>query len=162
MYFATDYLLDRANIHDTITKLYMLTDLKLWDRLATEVPAETITLEYSTVFGSPHSQHSPDGLVQQWRPLMEKMSARQHVVTGLLIDLPQPGERERPTKAKVVANVYVNLSREGIEGGSHTSNGGKCEVELVRNNGVGNPWRIEVFRALDGFWSTGNMKVLTE
>ena len=161
-YSTSDYLLDRANIHDTVTKLYLLTDLQLWDRLAAEVPASNgIVLDYSKIFGSPPSQLSSDGLVQQWKSLMEKMTSTEHIVTGLLIDLPQPGE-EKPMKAKVIASVFVNLFREGVEGGNHTSNGGRCEVELVREEGEGNPWRIEVFRAMGGFWSTGNGKILSE
>ena len=162
-YSTADYLLDRANIHDTVTKLYLLTDFKEWDLLASEVPASTgITLDYSKLFGSPPAQHSPQELVSQWKTLISKMTTTQHIVTGLLIDLPQPGQANTPTKATVIANVYVNLFREGMEGGSHTSNGGRADIKLVREEGrEGNPWRVENFAAMEGFWSTGNMNVLT-
>ena len=163
-YSTTEYLLDRANIHDTLTKIYLLTDLKQWDRLVAEVPASTgITLDYTALFGSSPSKHPPEALVQQWKPMLDRMTSTQHIITGLLIELPQPGEGvEKPMKAKVIANVRVELCKEGTEGGDKTSNGGRAEAELVRVEGQkGNPWRIEVYRALEGLWRTGNMKVLT-
>lgn len=165
-YSTTDYLLDRANIHDTVTKLYLLNDLKLWDRLVAEVPASAgITLDYSKLFGSPPSKHSPKGLVDVWKPMMDEMTSTQHVVTGWLIELPQPGGggKEKPTKAKVIANIQVVLNRKGVDGGDRTSNGGRGEIEMVKEEGKeGNPWRIEVLRAMEGFWRVGNKEVVDE
>lgn len=174
-YTLPHHLLDRAQIHDTITKLYLLTDLRLWPRLlSSEVFTPHFTLDYTSLFGgSPNTSTTPADAVESFRNVMERMSASTHVQTSLLIEgLPLPSspgderEVEIPDHAKVTSYVTVHLVQKGAEGGDSTSNGGICEIEVVRLKteecrglyGEGwdcNPWRISLFRP-DVRWMEGN------
>ncbi|ETN43902.1 uncharacterized protein HMPREF1541_11033 [Cyphellophora europaea CBS 101466] len=91
-YNPTHYLLDRAQIHDTITKLYTLLDQHLWSRLASsEVFAPTFTVDYSSMFGGQPRETTPGQIVEQWRGMLEKWTGAVHALSGVLIEgLPLP------------------------------------------------------------------------
>lgn len=185
-YSTTAFLLDRAHIHDTVTKLYLLTDLRQWDRLlASEVFAATFTLDYTAMFGGEPTQRSPADVVGMWRPLMEGLTSTQHVQTSLLIEgLPAAlgsadrdgdGDNNVPdaqavTHAKVTSYVTVHITKKGAPGGDSTSNGGINSLELVRlstsecraaygQEWDGNPWRISAMKAAPS-WYEGNTAIL--
>ena len=76
IYTVSQYLLDHANIHDTLTKLYSLSDRHLWDRLggsdggseasalSSEVFISSVLLDYTAMFGrEPSSFGDPLHLV---------------------------------------------------------------------------------------------------
>lgn len=177
-YSTTAYLLDRAHIHDTVTKLYLLTDLRQWPRLlASEVFAATFTLDYTAMFGGEPNQRTPTDVVGMWRPLMEGLTSTQHVQTSLLIEgLPAPVPGEHPvdeqaaTHAKVTSYVTVHITKKGAAGGESTSNGGINSLELVRLppadcraaeglEWTGNPWRISAMKVSPS-WYEGNTAIL--
>ena len=56
----------------------MYVDMRAWDQLASEVPAEEITIDYTRLFGGQPSKHTPQTLLDSWKPLMEELSATQH------------------------------------------------------------------------------------
>ena len=175
-YSTTDFLLDRAHIHDSITKLYLLTDLRQWDRLlASEVFAATFTLDYTAMFGGEPTQRTPADVVGMWRGLMEGLTSTQHVQTSLLIEgLPAPdlpgNDSQAVTHAKVTSYVTVHITKKGADGGEHTSNGGINSLELVKlppadcraaygQEWDGNPWRISAMKVAPS-WYEGNTGIL--
>ncbi|GJC88302.1 hypothetical protein ColLi_11140 [Colletotrichum liriopes] len=90
-YDAQAYLLDRANIHDTITKLCHAYDTASPTTLASEVYAPEIGLDYAAFFGAdgPTSAKGPEwsrSVIDVLRP----MTATQHLLAGVVADLPQP------------------------------------------------------------------------
>lgn len=179
-YSATAFLLDRAHIHDTVTKLYLLTDLRQWPRLlASEVFAASFTLDYTAMFGGEPTQRKPADVVGMWRPLMEGFSTTQHVQTSLLIEgLPTPSagsehsdvDEGAATHAKVTSYVTVHITKKGAAGGEHTSNGGINSLELVKLPAAdcraaygeewdGNPWRVSAMKVAPA-WYEGNTAIL--
>ncbi|EXJ89403.1 hypothetical protein A1O3_02470 [Capronia epimyces CBS 606.96] len=160
-YDTTDYLLDRANIHDTVTKLATYVDMQQWDQLETQVIADPINLDYTLMFGGEVESKTAQDAVAHWKTLMEPMDATQHVVTSLLISLPPPpGSMEKVEHASAIAYFLVNITKKGTTGGENTTNGGRYEIELTKVlNTAGNPWRISTLRAVP-IWYGGNTKVL--
>ena len=160
-YTTSDYLLDRANIHDTITKMYMYTDRHEWDKFD-DFAAPSLLLDYSAMFGGEPRSVTPAELVDTWKPFISKMTSHQHVLTSILIHLPQPGSTEKVTKAGVEANVIVNLVRKDFDGGERTSNGGRATIEVSKvsdDPAFGNPWRVSAMKATP-LWYAGNTQVL--
>ncbi|KAL1981739.1 hypothetical protein VTN96DRAFT_2296 [Rasamsonia emersonii] len=80
-YQVTDYLLDRANIHDTVTRFALTIDLHDWTQLATDVLADQVIIDYTSMFGGEPQRVTPSELAAQWKPLVEGMDATQHVYT---------------------------------------------------------------------------------
>ena len=147
-YTTTDFLLDRANIHDTVTKLYLFADCRELDRFD-EVAASTMVFDYTLMFGGKPQTFSPSELSEFYRNFLSKMSTTQHIVTSLVIKLPQPGNSEKVAKAKVTGNITANLTRKDVEGGVKTSNGGRLELEVIKISDYpefGNPWRISFLK----------------
>ncbi|CAG8976656.1 hypothetical protein HYALB_00002172 [Hymenoscyphus albidus] len=50
-YNISTYLLDRANIHYTVTKMCLLLDLKKFSELATDVFDEQVRVDYTSLLG---------------------------------------------------------------------------------------------------------------
>ncbi|GKT64663.1 hypothetical protein ColTof4_07059 [Colletotrichum tofieldiae] len=175
-YDAQAYLLDRANIHDTITKLCHAYDTASPTTLASEVYAPEIGLDYAAFFGAdgPTSAKGPEwsrSVVDVLRP----MTATQHLLAGVVANLPQPAPppppgsapsgAPRPDSCRAVANVFASLVREGVRGGGGLmQNGGRYEFELVRIAALEdegrNPWRIRFHKAV-ATWENGNWAVFS-
>ncbi|KAF6825741.1 hypothetical protein CPLU01_10096 [Colletotrichum plurivorum] len=165
-YDIQTYLLDRANIHDTITKLCHAYDTRSPDLLTSEVYTSEIELDYRAFFGA----SSPDrARAAEWSrsaiAALDGMSGAQHVLAGIITRLPQPSKGiERPERCAAVANVFASLVREGARGGALMQNGGHYEFELIRLNELEekgeNPWRIRYHKAVPT-WENGNWAVFS-
>ncbi|EEQ86448.2 uncharacterized protein BDCG_01568 [Blastomyces dermatitidis ER-3] len=164
-YPAVDYLLDRANIHDVITKMSYYVDTRQWDKLADEVFIPTdLIIDYSKCFGVEPTQTTAREIATNWKQLMDKVDAAQHIPSAILITLPQPGtETVEPRTAFATCNGAVTLVKKDADGGPLVSNGGRYDLELKRvssrDSGAGNPWRITKLVA-NLAWVEGNMKLL--
>lgn len=165
-YSTETYLLDRANIHDTILRLYHHTDRREL-HLLPQILAPEVILDYTAMFGGEPSTVTPEQVIERFQPMLSKMSGMQHVFASMLIHLPQPGscKAEDVTKASVDANAIVNLIRQEYaeKGGERTSNGGWGQLEVVKLDvqDGGNPWRISKLKA-NPLWMAGNVKVLMD
>ena len=184
IYTIPQYLLDRTQIHDTVTRMLYQVDTRAFSALSTHVFTRTLTTDYTAMFGGEPSVGPSSNTIGSWEGIMGSKDVTQHVVTGLLIDLAQPqgsegeaeavGEEEEeevsiPSTAKVSANVLVNIIKKGAEGGERTNNGGRYELEMQRlgrgevkaltGRGNGNPWRVSLLRAVP-LWQAGNTAIL--
>ncbi|ODH38416.1 hypothetical protein ACO22_02367 [Paracoccidioides brasiliensis] len=163
-YQTMDYLLDRTNIHDVVTKLSFYLDTYQWDKLIDEVfiPNDLI-IDYTPSLANEAVVTTATRTVGQWKGLMDGMDTAQHIPSALLISLPQPGpETDVPQTASVTCNVTVTLVRKDAEGGPQLSNGGRYDIELKRvseGGSSGNPWRITRLKAKIA-WFSGNKKLL--
>ncbi|KAL0935188.1 uncharacterized protein CTRU02_209779 [Colletotrichum truncatum] len=166
-YDIPTYLLDRANIHDTITTLGHALDAGDKTLLTTKVYAQEIDLDYAAFFGADGPTHATS---EDWSrtalAAVDGMTATQHIVTSIVAYLPQPSASasERPGTCKAVANVSASLVREGARGGALMQNGGHYEFELVRVKELEeqgqNPWRISFHKAVPT-WENGNWAVFS-
>ncbi|CAN8101333.1 unnamed protein product [Discula destructiva] len=165
LYTTVDYLLDRANIHDTVTKLPWYYDTNSVSGLVNEVLAPQIFIDYTRILGgAPRTVDREEWATQVVR-MVEQFDASQHVYGGLIIELPQPNNSSpRPDKATVLAtSAGASMVRAAAQGGSLLQNGGRCIMELVRTpeleaKGV-NPWRISSQVVLPA-WISGNEAVM--
>ncbi|KAK2747482.1 hypothetical protein CKAH01_06659 [Colletotrichum kahawae] len=172
-YDIQEYLLDRANIHDTITKLCHAYDTNSPTLLTTDVYTPRIRLDYAAFFGAdaPSAADAADW-ARSAIGALEGMTATQHLLAGIVAGLPQPSSTSTSTSATVVrpetcrarANVMAALVREGARGGALMQNGGYYEFELVRVRELEeqgkNPWRISFHKAVPT-WENGNWAVLS-
>lgn len=56
-------------------------DLHDWTQLATDVLADQVIIDYTSMFGGEPQRVTPSELAAQWKPLVEGMDATQHVYT---------------------------------------------------------------------------------
>ncbi|KAI1384151.1 uncharacterized protein F4822DRAFT_62599 [Hypoxylon trugodes] len=146
-YDIQTYLLDRANVHDTVTRLCLNLDLRSNEGLVNDVYASQVVIDYTSMFGGKPLETTSEEWATSLKPSMNRFDGQQHIVTGLLIKLPQPAKGvARPDKCSVVANVTGHLVRKAARGGPIMHNGGRYVLDLVRlpeleQKGV-NPWRI--------------------
>ncbi|KAG9236289.1 SnoaL-like domain-containing protein [Amylocarpus encephaloides] len=158
-YDIQSYLLDRANIHDVITKMSLYLDLKRFTSLASDVFADKMQVDYSSLLGGEPYELTGEKQAVTWMEQLGGMDCWQHVTTSILIELPQPGKGVGiPKNAGALANCVARLERREARGGPEASNGGRYDLEVIRTNKSGNPWRISRLKA-DVVWFAGNMGV---
>ncbi|KAJ9132019.1 hypothetical protein NKR23_g11492 [Pleurostoma richardsiae] len=163
-YSVTDYLLDKANIHDTVTKMPWYYDVKSEDGLTDEVYAPEVVIDYSKILGA--EPYRMTG--REWASLVQKLiqgfDSTQHVYGPLIIELPQPGSAPRPDKAKVLSQGNGHMVKKDARGGPLIQNGGRAIFELVRLPELEakgqNPWRIS-YQTVIVAWEKGNWAVMT-
>ncbi|KAI1138192.1 hypothetical protein F5Y05DRAFT_53398 [Hypoxylon sp. FL0543] len=146
-YDIQTYLLDRANVHDTVIRLTLNLDLKSYEGLVRDVYAPQVVIDYTSMFGGQPLETTNEEWARSLEPMMSAFDGTQHVVEGLLIELPQPVEgARRPDKCKVTANVNGHMCRKAARGGHMMHNGGRYVLDLVRlpelEQKGENPWRI--------------------
>ncbi|KAI9685833.1 MAG: hypothetical protein M1822_004111 [Bathelium mastoideum] len=160
-YSSQRFLVDRAFIHDTLTKLYLAVDSQQFSLLSSQVFAPTITMDYTAMFGGEAIQRSGDAQQEHFEGIMRKMESTQHVITSIIPYLPAPDRgTSPPERANAKANVTA-YSRKKLANGEtrETRNGGRLECELIRfpdlaEKAEGNPWRIGTFKVLPA-WDQG-------
>ncbi|OTB05105.1 hypothetical protein M426DRAFT_10949 [Hypoxylon sp. CI-4A] len=146
-YDTQTYLLDRANIYDTVIRLTINIDLESFEGLVKDVYAPEVVIDYTSMFGGKPMETTAKEWSDSLRPLMEAYDGHQHIVSAVLIELPQPGKGvTRPDKCKVIANVEGHMFRRAARGGPMMHNGGRYHLDLVRLPELEakgeNPWRI--------------------
>ncbi|KAB5549859.1 hypothetical protein GE09DRAFT_1128067 [Coniochaeta sp. 2T2.1] len=169
-YTATQYLLDRANIHDTVRKLTLYYDTANIPGLATEVFAKVVKVDYSLLTGSPVVTVDGPTWAATVGEVLAKYDSTQHVVSNMVVDLGgQPGgggARQRPGRASVYGHANGHLVKAAARGGPLMQNGVVYFIELERDaelekEGV-NPWRIVHQKVHAKGWEKGNMAVHEE
>lgn len=147
-YSAIDYLLDKANIHDTVTKTMLYIDLLRWDDLEKEVFTDNIRVDYTCLFGGEVVDVKSKDQIEAWKGLFKRVEKSQHLSTSLFIDLPQPGSAPPPNKVQVYANFLVTLvPKDGEQ--KLVQSGGRYTIEVSRiiPSDGGNPWRMSSIKA---------------
>ncbi|KAH7928717.1 hypothetical protein BV22DRAFT_1004205 [Leucogyrophana mollusca] len=163
-YTILQFLLDRANIQDTITSMTAFLDRRNWDGLTEHVLSKhEVTIDFTQLYGGEIYKGPGAGQSEAWRVATESLTSWQHVTTGVLVDLPQPGEGVGvPHKVKASANSTVTLQRDGTMGDNMIQHGGIYTLELTRGSaglGSANPWRVSYLHATP-LWTKGNMEVV--
>lgn len=80
-YDATAYLLDRANIQDTITRMGAYVDQHNWAGLITDVFAEELSVDYTELMPD-RAPYKITGAKQaeQWEGMLKTMDKSQHAI----------------------------------------------------------------------------------
>ncbi|KAL1742143.1 hypothetical protein HDZ31DRAFT_43892 [Schizophyllum fasciatum] len=161
MYDATQWLVDRANIHDVIISMMLFVDTRQFDRVATEVLAEQLSVDYTSLLGGEPYTITNVAQAEMWKGMLERLEATQHPILSPLINLGQPSaDRDTPSTATALVNGGATLVRKGNE---MVQNGGRYELELTRTNVASdkNPWRISKMKAI-GIWSKGDTQAMVK
>ncbi|OTA68547.1 hypothetical protein K449DRAFT_419213 [Hypoxylon sp. EC38] len=163
-YDIQTYLLDRANVHDTVIRLTLNIDLESYEGLIKDVYAPQVVIDYTSLFGGQPMETTGEEWAMSLKPRMSAFDSTQHVVQSLLIELPPPVKgAARPDKCKVTANVNAHLCRKAARGGHMMHNGGRYVLDLVRlpelEQKGENPWRISRHAAVLT-WEDGNSDVM--
>ncbi|KAH8899440.1 hypothetical protein GQ53DRAFT_816579 [Thozetella sp. PMI_491] len=162
-YDVQQYLLDRANIHDIVTKVPFYYDTGKAENLANDVFSKDVLVDYTRILGGEPFTVAGTEWAKQVGKMIDVFDSTQHITTGLLINLPQPGSGPRPDVATVDAQGRGNMVRASVEGGPLVQNGGLVHVGLSKDaelekQGV-NPWRITKYVVIPK-WVSGNPAVL--
>ncbi|KAL1701169.1 hypothetical protein EV121DRAFT_282845 [Schizophyllum commune] len=161
-YDATQWLVDRANIHDIVIALMLYVDTRQFDKIASDVLAEELYVDYTSLLGGEPYTISNTQQAKWWEGMLTKQHALQHGILSPLIDLGQPSaERQAPSKATAHVNGGATLVSKSADGELTTvQNGGRYELEFTcTTSNTGNPWRISKMKAI-GIWSTGDTKAM--
>ncbi|KAJ7500020.1 hypothetical protein FB451DRAFT_1207232 [Mycena latifolia] len=146
-YSVTDYLLDRANIRDVITRMAWYVDRQEWDLLSGGFTDELV-MDYTELFGGEPAHLTNTAQAQVWKGMLGYLDATIHVFTGVLVDLPQPGAIGPPTEASCTCNGLVALRRNAAHGDPLTQSGAYYTFKLKKvASATGNPWRVSLMEA---------------
>ncbi|KAI2616064.1 hypothetical protein GGR54DRAFT_248279 [Hypoxylon sp. NC1633] len=165
-YDVQTYLLDKANIETTVNRLTINVDLEEWDNLISQVYAPEVVIDFTSLSGGKPHVTTNEAWVKGLLRKMKGFDSAQHIVTNLVIELPQPikGAR-RPNKCIVHAQVNGHMFRRAAKGGPMIHNGGRYVLELVRlpelEEKGENPWRVSK-QAIFVVWDAGNTDVMSE
>ncbi|KAI1103427.1 hypothetical protein F4804DRAFT_310059 [Jackrogersella minutella] len=164
-YDIQTYLLDRANVHDTVIRLGMNLDRDSPEGLIRDVYAPQCTIDYTSMFGGNPMETTNEEWAKSLGPMMGAFDGKQHLVMGLLIELPQPANGAvRPDRCTVTANCNGHLLRRAARGGHMMHNGGRYVIDLVRlpelEQKGENPWRISKHVTILS-WEDGSPDVMT-
>ncbi|EIW74281.1 hypothetical protein CONPUDRAFT_85983 [Coniophora puteana RWD-64-598 SS2] len=162
-YTIEQYLLDRANIHDTITKMALYADRRNYEGTLREVLVkEGLSIDYTALAGGEPQTPTPRDHVSAWKGMMGFIDNAHHLTTCLLAELPQPAaDVPPPTTAKAQGSTMVTMHRENVKGDKLLQNGQIYDFELRKEevSGGGNPWHIS-FIKITPVWFEGNMEII--
>ncbi|OTB14272.1 hypothetical protein K445DRAFT_134862 [Daldinia sp. EC12] len=163
-YDIQTYLLDRANIHDTVTRLTFHCDRKSLDGLLKDVYAPRVALDYTSIFGGQPFETTKEEWSKTIIPAAASFDNCQHVLTSLIIELPQPSNgATKPDKCQVYANATGHMVLQAAKGGPMIHDGARLVLDLVRipelEQKGKNPWRVNKYVA-DVCWEHGNKDVI--
>ncbi|KAK7743345.1 hypothetical protein SLS62_010668 [Diatrype stigma] len=170
-YDIQTYLLDRANIHDTVTRMAICIDTRSTEGMVRDVYAPQVEIDYTSLLGGEPSRMTGEAWARSLEPMGEAFDSTQHVYTSFLIELPQPSSPSsparnasaRPDSCTVVAYGCAHMTRKGAEGDSMIHNGGIVYFEVTRLGELEeqgkNPWRISKQRAVK-IWEEGNKELM--
>ncbi|KAK3939701.1 hypothetical protein QBC46DRAFT_387360 [Diplogelasinospora grovesii] len=167
-YNIEQYLLDRANIHDTVTKLTICYDTQDIPTLIKDVFADEVDVDYTSILGGSPFRVGGSEWSERLGKIISAYDSTQHITTGLVINLPQPSggtKQQRPDIVTVDAQAMATMVKASAAtdaAGSILQNGGLLNIELERNQtleekGV-NPWRITKYVVIKK-WTMGNQGV---
>ncbi|KAF7323700.1 NTF2-like protein [Mycena kentingensis (nom. inval.)] len=150
-YTIADYLLDKSNIQDLVIRVGWCCDRGDWDGL-TKLFADEVVVDYTEMMGGTPTHHTAAAQSQVWKDMLSGLDSTQHVFTGHLVDLPQPGNIEKPGEASGSCNFLITLRRAAAAaaGGPAVQSGGHYALKFVRTavpGDTGNPWRLTHWKA---------------
>ncbi|HEY8466642.1 MAG TPA: nuclear transport factor 2 family protein [Solirubrobacterales bacterium] len=138
-----------AEVKDAIARFLLALDDRDWERVEAALD-ETVSRDYSSLFGAEPDAIARDHLVSEWRGLLSGLDAHQHLLGPAVVDV--DGD-------EAAASVHV-VGTHVLEGhpGSPWVVGGTYRLALRRRDGE---WRIASIQ-LDTKWQSGDAAVLED
>lgn len=135
---------DRAAILDVTTRLAWLADRRDWDAL-TDLFAEQVRLDYTSLNGSEPAVLTPDQVVGGWRAGLQGLEATQHLLGNHLVEI--DGD-------SAVATAQFQATH--LLGTTTWTLGGHYRYELLRAE---RGWRL-IALTMTATWSAGDRQIM--
>jgi len=142
-------------------------DCRDFERLGNEVFASSeVTIDNSLITNDKPQGRPAKEEAESWAKYFERLTAAQHLITCVLVNLPQPAPTwniATPNKATASANALVTFRRDRARGETIAQHGSYYTFDLIRQTGVepgSNPWRISHMKT-HPLWFKGNMEVMS-
>ncbi|WP_181849662.1 nuclear transport factor 2 family protein [Streptomyces parvulus] len=148
MYADTD---ERSAVRDTLVRMGWYVDRRNWEGLAGEVFAETLRVDYTSLWGGEPEDITGREQTDRWAKELGRLDSTQHVITGVLVTV--DGD-----EATASANVQATLVRRDAAEGPLWANGGTYTTRMRRGP---EGWRITAL-VTELLWESGNSGVLTD
>ncbi|MFH8386523.1 nuclear transport factor 2 family protein [Kitasatospora sp. NPDC018058] len=142
-------LRDRLDIVDVCTRMCWHTDKREWDRLRTEVFADELLVDYTSLNGGEPAELAASDLITAWRNLLCGLTATQHLLTNHLV-------RTEGDTAVATADFQATHLLPNALGGPLWTLGGHYRFTL-RRTAAG--WRIDGL-TMTAVWAEGNRQIL--
>ena len=142
-------LSQRQEIEETVDQLGLHIDAKEWPEL-NEVLADTVELDYVSIFGGQIEKLPSSEVVNRWKKQLTPLKATQHIITNLHITI------KTDNTAECAANVIATHVRPNPMGEALWTVGGRYDFQLLHEGGR---WRISAIK-LTVLWTTGNPQVI--
>jgi len=133
-----------------VDQLGLRTDAKEWPELE-EVLAETVELDYRSLFGGNLETLSRADVIARWKSQLAPLRT-QHIITNLHITI------KPDNTAECAANVLATHVQANDGQNSMWTVGGRYDFRLAQENGQ---WRIYAIK-LTAIWTTGNPNILNQ
>ncbi|KAJ5691616.1 hypothetical protein N7488_012351 [Penicillium malachiteum] len=147
-YDVQTYLLDRANIQDTIVRTMHLFDTGATAETINSVYTAEIHLDYDELLGFSPGVISSEAWAKRLDQIHTPFEETQHVIQNILIDLPQPtgSNPTRPDRCHVSAYAHGWFYNRDANKFPRLMARRQGKLEMVRLKELeekgGNPWRI--------------------
>ena len=139
-------VLDRHIIVETVTGVGLYCDVRQWDRV-TELLADDVRTDYTSLFGGEVTTAAGAALVGQWRSTLQGFDATQHLITNVQTD----GAGDEATTRSHVRATHRLDDRFWTVGGVYTHHLQRCATR----------WRVTYMR-IDRLYEEGDRAVLQE
>jgi SnoaL-like domain len=140
-------MLDTSRAGETITRMLHAIDAKDWRGLR-DAFADTLDMDYQSLFGDPPIRIDTDQQVNGWRQFAGALDVTQHV-TGPIVISPDSGSAIADTHVRAYHRI------KGADGGDVWMVAGHYRVKLIP---VGEAWRIAGI-TLTVFYQEGNLRI---
>ncbi len=141
-------LSQKVDIEETLDLLALRTDAKEWLELE-DVLAETVELDYRSLFGGITETLPRNEVISRWKTLLASMKT-QHIITNLSITV------KMESIADCAANVMATHVRTRNGDAMMYTIGGRYDFQLLRDEGR---WKVSSIK-LTVLWTTGTPDVL--
>ncbi|MEU7642039.1 MULTISPECIES: nuclear transport factor 2 family protein [unclassified Streptomyces] len=140
---------DRLDIVDVCTRMCWHTDKREWDQLRTEVFADKVQLDYTSLNGGEPAELIADEVIGAWRALLSGLASTQHLLTNHLVRL-------YGDTAVATADFQATHWQPNARGGPHWTLGGHYRISLHRTL---RGWRIDGL-TMTTDWAKGNRQIM--
>ncbi|QXV55745.1 nuclear transport factor 2 family protein [Amycolatopsis sp. TNS106] len=140
---------DRCAIINAATMMMWYIDTRDWDRFP-EVFAESVTLDYSGIWGGEPAQVTPAQIQAEWSRLLNAFDATQHLLGNHLVTV----DDDSAVLTAVFQAVHLLTNPFGSP---RWTLGGTYRIGLTRTGGG---WRIHEL-VMTATWADGNKDILT-
>jgi hypothetical protein len=137
----------RGEVADTVARFLLAVDDHQWGRVEAALD-ETVSRDYSSLFGGEPDAISGSALAAEWRDLLTGLDSHQHLAGPAVVDL--SGE-----EASADVHILATHVRDG-DPGSPWVVGGTYRFAFRHRE---ERWRIAAIK-LDARWQTGDAAIL--